>query len=225
MDDCWTPMVERIVFSTFKRGLRVVAVTSPRPVSGVTTLCEELARITSLGGTKTLLLDMGGPAEENVPSSVWHPCQGNAGQSITGDKQGFDRLIARFTVNDRFKFNNTDWLRRAFNEDLSGYEAIIVDTSPIPTIDTAFINGASAAAACDGAIIVCMTGQFSRSQLLECQDALSNAQVSVLGLVLNEMHSPTLGDELAREARRFHRFLPRFCNWLERKALASTFLN
>lgn len=225
MVECWTPMVERIVFATFKRGKRILAVTSPRPAAGVTSLCEQLARVTALTGTRTLLVDMTRQAEATIPESVWQPCKGNAGQSIVRDSAGFDRLAARFTQADRFAFGNVDRLRQSFAEDLAAYEAVIVDARPVPTIETAYINGAAAAAACDATIVLCMSGQVARSDLLECQDALANAQVNLLGVVLNEMQNPTLGAELAREARRLHKILPRFSNWLQRKALANAFLN
>ncbi|MEQ1696019.1 MAG: hypothetical protein ABL901_09300 [Hyphomicrobiaceae bacterium] len=225
MVECWTPMVERIVFATFKRGNRILAVTSPRPAAGVTSLCEQIARVTALTGSRTLLVDMTRQAEGTVPESVWQPCKGNAGQSIVHDPQGFDRLTARFTPNERFAFGNTDRLRQSFAEDLASYEAVVVDARPVPTLETAYINGAAAAAACDATIVLCMAGRVARSELAECQDALANAQVNLLGVVLNEMQSPTLGAELAREARRLHKVLPRFSKWLERKAMANAFLN
>jgi len=221
----WTPMVERIVFATFKRGKRIVAVTSPKPAAGVTSLCEQMARITALNGTRTLLVDMTRRAEDAAPISLWQPCQGNAGQSVVQDPLGFDRLTARFSANDRFIFSNADHLRRSFADDLAGYDAIVVDTRPVPSTESVFINGAAAAAACDAAILLCMSGKVSRAELTECQDALANAQVNVLGVVLNEMQNPTLGAELAREARRLQRLVPPLSRWLQRKALASSFLN
>jgi len=63
-------------------------VTSPQPSSGVTSLCEQLAAVASMTGMRTLLLDMTGRAEETIPTSVWQPGLGNAGQSITRDPAG-----------------------------------------------------------------------------------------------------------------------------------------
>ena len=225
MVDCWSPMMERIVFATLKRDKRVVGVTSPQAASGVTSVCEQLAHIASLSGMRTLLLDLTGRAEDVIPLSVWQPGIGNAGQSIVRDPAGFDRLVARFTNEDRFKFNNVEGMRLAFAEDLAAYDAIIVDTPPVPTNDMAHINGAAASAACDGAILLCMSGRVSRSELSDAQDALANAQAGLLGVVLNEMQNPTVGAELAREARKLRRYLPGVSSWLERKALASSILN
>lgn len=218
-------MTERIVFATVQRGKRVVGVTSPQASSGVTSLCEQLAAITSLTGMRTLLLDMTGQAEETVPASVWQPGLGNAGQSITRDPEGFDRLVARFTKHDRYKYYNVEQLRTAFAEDLAAYDAIIVDTPPVPANDLNHINGAVVAAACDGSILLCMSGRVSKSELVDAQDALANTQVGLLGVVLNEMQNPTVGTELAREARKLRRYAPGFASWLERKALKSAILN
>ena len=225
MVDCWSPMMERIVFATLKRDKRVVGITSPQSASGVTSVCEQLARVAGLSGMRTLLLDLTGRAEVAIPASVWQPGIGNAGQSIVRDPAGFDRLVARFTRDDRFKFNNVEGLRLAFAEDLATYDAIIVDTPPVPTNDLEFLNGAAAAAACDGAILLCMSGRVSRTELADAQDALANAQAGLLGIVLNEMQNPTVGSELAREARKLRRYLPGVSSWLERRARASSILN
>ena len=221
----WSPMLERIVYATLKREKRVVGVTSPQPKSGVTSLCEQLAEVSALSGTRTLFLDMSGQAEPSVPASVWMPGLGNAGQSITRDPAGYDRLVARFTKADRYKYFSAERLRLAFAEDLSVYGAIIVDAPPVPANDTERINGAAAAAACDGTLLLCMNGRVSRAELTQAQEALANTQVALLGVVLNEMQNPTVGEELAREARKLRRYLPRVSSWLERKALASAILN
>ena len=225
MVECWATAVERVVFATLKRDKRVVSVTSPQPRSGVSALCEQLARSTSLSGMRTLLLDTTGCAEESVPLSVWQPGMGNAGQSILRDPAGFDRLRARFTREDRFKFNNVAHLRQAFAEDLSAYEAVIVDTLPVPANDVSHINGAAVAAACDGALLLCMDGLVSRSALAAAHEALANTQVTLLGVVLNEMHNPTVGMEIAREAGKLRRYMPGLATWLERKARSSVILN
>ena len=213
------------MFATVKRGKRVVGVTSPQTSSGVTSLCEQLAVITTLSGMRTLVLDLTGQAEDAVPASVWQPGLGNAGQSITRDPAGFDHLVARFTKQDRYRFYGVEQLRHAFADDLAFYEVIIVDIPPVPANNVKYINGAAAAAACDGAILLCMSGRVSRSELVDAQEALANTQVGLLGVVLNEMENPTVGAEIAREARRFRRFCPGLARWLERMALASSLLN
>jgi Mrp family chromosome partitioning ATPase len=225
MADSWSPMMERIVFAMTQRDHRVVGISSPQPASGVSSVCERLAAITALTGMRTVLVDMTSRAEDVIPASVWRPGLGNAGQSITHDADGFDRLTARFTKQDRFKFNNVEHLRQAFAEDLAAYETVIVDTAPVPTSDLEQINGAAALAACDGAILLCMSGRVSRAEVLAAQEAMVNTQVSLLGMVLNEMENPTVGAELAREARRLRRYAPGLSHWLERKALSSALLN
>ena len=225
MVDSWSPMMERIVFATLKRDKRVIGITSPQAGSGVSSVCAQLATITSLTGMRTLLLDMTGRAEAAVPASVWQPGLGNAGQSITRDPAGFDRLTARFDTEHRFAFNNIERLRQAFTEDLAAYEAIIVDIPAVPTVDVSHINGAATAAACDGTLLLCMSGRVSRPEVMAAQDALANTQVSLLGVVLNEMQNPTLGSELAREARKLRRYAPGVAGWLERTALKSGLLN
>lgn len=110
-------------------------------------------------------------------------------------------------------------------EEFVQYDAVVIDIPAVPSIDATCLNGAAAAAACDGVLLVCLSGELSREELNASLDALANTEAKLLGTVLNDMKYPTLGAELAREALRFRRYLPRFSRWLERKALASVLLN
>lgn len=225
MAGAWAQQIERIALATFQRGKRVVGVTSPQPGSGVTSVANHLARVAALSGARTLLIDLTHEMEPRTFRSAWLPGQGGAGQAVVRHADGYDRIVARFDVSSRLLFNNVQKMREAFGEDLAQYQAIVVDAPPVPTPDTQHINGAAALAAADAALLVCMTGRLSTSDLDAARDALANAQAHLLGLVLNDMQNPTLGTELAREARRLRRFLPRLSGWLERKALGSSLLN
>lgn len=225
MAEAWAQQIERIALATFQRGHRSVGVTSPQSGSGVSSVASGVARVAALSGSRTLLIDLTHTVEEHTYRSAWLPGQGGAGQAITRHADGYDRLVARFDQSTRLLFNNVERMRQTLNEDLAPYASIVVDAPAVPTVDTIHINGAAALAACDAAVLVCMSGKVSRADLEAATNALTNAQVNCLGLVLNDMHNPTLGAELAREARRLRRFLPRLSRWLERRALASALLN
>lgn len=227
MSDRWTSHVERIVFATFARGVRVIGVTGARPESGVSSVCRCIAEAVTRTGRKTLLLDLSGRPDPGpaAVSAAWRPGEGGAGQSIRPEPGGYDRLAATFDAGSRGLFNNIDRLRRALGEDLSQYEAIVVDLPSVPVADQDRLNGAAVAAACDAVVLVCVAGEVSREQVSASLDALANAQAQLLGTVLNDMRNPTLGAEIAREAARFRRYLPRLSGWVERKALASVLLN
>lgn len=225
MSDNWTNEIERLTFATFERGMRVVGVTSPQAKSGVSSVCRRLCEVMAKSGGRTLLVDLSGSTEESTGVAAWRPGTGGAGQSIRTDAAGYDRLVAAFDQETRYLFNSIDRLRRVFAEDLAHYDAIVLDMPSLPATGTSRLNGAPAAAACDGVLMVCLSGDVSREQLNAAVDALANVEAKLLGMVLNDMTNPTLGAELAREARRVRRYLPRLSGWLERKALASALLN
>lgn len=225
MSDSWIPIAERIVFATLDRGHRSIAVTSAQARAGVTTLSETLARVTTLSGKRTLLIDLSGIAGHGASTSAWTPGERNVSIAIQPDPLSFSRLPVQFSQEGRYVFSNVALVRQALAEDFAEFEAIFVDLPPVPQGGSDRINGSAMAAACDGTLVVCLSGSLSRSDASACRQELENAQAKIVGVVMNDRYNPTLGAELAREARRLRRWTPRVSAWLERKALASVFLN
>jgi Mrp family chromosome partitioning ATPase len=223
--DGWTHEIERIALATLGRGIRSIGITSPGHQAGVSTLAADLAAVTALSGVATLFVDLTAKVQPNARDIIWRPGEGGAGQAITRDPRGFDVLTARFDVTTRFLFNNVERLRQSLGEELARYKAVIVDIPALCIADSEHINGAAAAAACDGVLLVCVSGRITRAELIKGASALNSAKANVLGTVLNDVDCPTLGAEIAREARRLEPFAPRFANWVSGKALNSSFLN
>jgi Mrp family chromosome partitioning ATPase len=223
--DGWTHEVERIALATIGRGIRSVGITSPGGHSGVSTLAADLAEVTALSGVTTLFVDLTASVLPNARDVIWRPGEGGAGQAIVRDPRGFDVLTAKFDVSTRFLFNNVERLKQSLGEELVRYNAIIVDIPALCVPEAEHINGAAAAAACDGVLLVCVSGRITRAELIKGASALTSAKANVLGTVLNDIECPTLGAEIAREARRLEQFAPRFAKWVSGKALNSSFLN
>jgi Mrp family chromosome partitioning ATPase len=221
----WTREVDRIALAVRQGGLRVVGVTSPDHKSGVSALAFSLAMTIALSGTSTLIVDLTAGPDDDAKDIIWRPGLGGAGQAIMRRADGIDVLRARFDGNTRFLFNNVEQLRRAFDDDLKQYQAIVIDLPPVCAGEATHISGVAAAAACDGVILVCVGGRIRREALTMGTVSLQSAGAKICGTVVNDVECPTLGAEFAREARRLRRFSPRISSWLERKALASNFLN
>lgn len=225
MQEYWTHEVERIALQTVARGERVIGITSVQRGAGVSLLCHRMCEVLTLSGQNPLYVDLTGQMEAAVPPATFRPGQSAATPCVEKSGNGYHRLTARFDTETRFLYSTPAKMRAAFEELLASYSSIIVNLPPVPTRDTTRINAAAAAAACDGTIVVAMSGDVTKSELGAGIDALATAQARMLGFVLNEARNPTLGAELAREARRLKRFLPRFSAWLEAKASSSVFLN
>jgi Mrp family chromosome partitioning ATPase len=223
--DGWTHEVERIALATVGRGIRSVGITSPGYQAGVSTLAADLAAVTALSGVTTLFVDLTGKVQPTSRDIIWRPGEGGAGQAITRDDRGFDVLTARFDATTRFLFNNVDRLKQSLDDELARYKAVIIDIPALCVAEAEHINGAAAAAACDGVLLVCVSGRITRAELIKGASALSSAKANVLGTVLNDVECPMLGAEIAREAQRLAPFAPKFANWISGKALNSPFLN
>ncbi len=139
--------------------------------------------------------------------------------------EGLDRITANPTGALRATFNNVDQMRKLFQEELAAYRAVIVDLPAILGDHKNRINPLATAAACDGVYVLCMAGVVDRDTLGTSVKLLRQSSVNVLGVVVNDAVNPSLGFEMAREARRLQRIAPSISRWLERKALAARFLN
>lgn len=182
-------------------------------------------RIETAGVTATDSETSDVEASPPAPATPWSPGTTPAADSIWADKRGFDCLVARPTDATRFHFNAVERLRAVLDEELAHYDAIILDLPPVLSGSARRINAIAAAAACDAALLVCLTGRLSESQIGVAMELLADGGVALIGTVLNDRDAPTLGTEIAREGRKIGRFLPSFGRWIERRASASTFLN
>ena len=217
--------IEKIFHSTLGNGTRVIGLASPCSGSGVTSLAVALARRCALGGIQTLLIDMASPVMVDSQASDWTPGRGGVGQEIECDKLGFDRLPVRPSAETVYKFRDPATLREVFSEELTRYDAIIIDLAPVPNSDPAAIPGAIGASACDSVLLVGMTGRITRYDLDAAIDALKATNAPLAGIILNDRDNPTLGAEIAREARRIERFLPRLSRSIQKVANRVRLLN
>lgn len=139
--------------------------------------------------------------------------------------RAYDELTATPDKSTKLLFNNVDLIRTVLHSELAAYEAVFVDLPPLLGDADDRLNPLAAAAACDALLLVCVSGEIEAAELSGSMTVLQRAGVSVTGLVLNDVNNPTLGQEMAREARRLERILPSLSGWLSRKALRSRFLD
>ena len=157
----------------------------------------------------------------------WCPIDGGAApvDPPVEDREHCEKLIGNPSGKGRASFNNVEQMRLLLNDELADYQAIILDLPPILDDQPNRINPLATMAAADGAYLVCLAGKVDRASISRTRSLLQQSGVSMLGVVVNDSENPTLGAELAREARRLRGILPALSRWLERKALASNMLN
>ncbi|MEM7426188.1 MAG: hypothetical protein AAF441_08830 [Pseudomonadota bacterium] len=114
--------------------------------------------------------------------------------------------------------------RTMLDEQIEAYDLVLLDIPSPEEVLTGF-SPLVAAKACELLYLVCLPQRLTRSGLSQLAATLGSAQVGVSGLILNDRYNPTLGAELARQARRIRRLLPRLSRKLEGRALGWDFIN
>jgi len=223
--------LESIYAKTFGAGLNTLAVTGTQDGEGVSTLAYALARRAAAMGGKTLLVDTNmrngsvgrrlgiSPKQwtfKEPPGADKIVALSNTGLSVLPAPVGFeDGTMARETV----------ILRACMQRWLKTYDFVVADTSPMTIRNQANVPPENVCAACEGTILVVLTGQTSENRILEAQGKLSGANAQLVGTVLNDKYAPTLSDELVRETHRFDSLLPGTMAKLRAFILRSHFLN
>ena len=180
----WMRPAEQVMLAAVDGKTRVVGIISPQSASGVSTLCQMVAECYSRSGQQTLLADFTLPVITGN-QRAWVPGE-NPLEETRADPRGYDTFSVQATVATRSQYNSVDKLRHFFNEDLSGYKAIIVDLPAILERREDSINPLAAARACDVVIMVCMTGRIKQQQVKLALAELALAGVQIGGTVLND---------------------------------------
>ena len=184
MPHSWRQPAEQINLFLDHQRTRVAGITSPLRGSGVSTLAARLSAARAASGVKTLLLDLNGSGPDGS-KICWSPAD-PATFLPARSNDGYDVVVG--CSGQRSLFNNVATLRQTFGVQLAGYEQIIVDLPALSATDT--INPAAVAAACDGVLIVCVTGRSSAAVLRAAIAKLDAAGASVSGTVLNDAETP-----------------------------------
>lgn len=221
--ESWGRSAEQVLLSTVESNARVLGLISPDGNSGVTSLCRHVALASMRAGSRTLLADFAQPVLDD-PDNGWGPGDG-AAQLISTRPDSYDLLEVHPTIGSRGKFNNISALEELFNVELKAYDRIILDLPAVNKRDLDHINPTAAARASDMVLMVCMPGRITQGSIQSALSVLEGAGATMGGIVLNDLANPTLGSQMAASARRLSRLSRRFSGWLERKALASSFLN
>lgn len=202
------------------RSIRTISLVGVDHNSGVTSTAEALAIRYARGLKQTLLIDATGlaSASPNTADEI-------AATSIVADPMGFSRVKIRPCAAELLPMRDIVRLRKMFQEDFHQYEIIIVDTPPARDVSGHALPATIIANACDTVLLVCLTASVTRTLIEEACANLRSVNAPLAGVVLNRREQPTLGAEIAREARRFTKWFPKTSKKLEQRALGASILN
>lgn len=216
-------MLERLRNASFTRGARVIAFTAPHPDAGTSLVAAMFAQRLHETGLKVLLVDASLGLSPRAPSALWAPGDGQASQMVASRAGAPDQLWISVHPEDAGRFNDPLRLKTMMTDDLADYDAIIVDCAPAEIGSGSAIEAMTIAAIAGATLIVSKANRTLRAEWEAAMRLLSECGAQLAGIVVNDVDAPPFGAEIAREARRFERFLPRVSraiqNWAQRVAL------
>lgn len=174
----WQRTVEQIILATPVAGARVVAITSPRPGAGVSSLCRVAAKVAARAGRHVLVLDLSQPAKDH------------RGDVLLGSAEpmsdGFDIVTADTASKQAGLFNNADWIRQVLRDELTSYSTVFVDLPPLLGPANGRLNPLAAAVASDAVLLVSVAGLCAPSDVERASELLVAAGAPLIGAVLND---------------------------------------
>jgi Mrp family chromosome partitioning ATPase len=223
--------LESIYAATLARGVRSLAVASAGPGEGVTSLVAALAHRNLHAGRSTLIVDLNlfrpgvyqyfgvgqSPTVEGAlpaPSTVEHD-RSPARLAVLSPRPNRSALL---------QLREPGTIERLIEDWKTEFDSILIDTSAVNAVNGANLPGERAAAACDGTLLLILSGHTTETMAETAAKKLADAGAILLGAVLNDRHQPSLRQELVREIDRLQPLLPRVSAWLRRKVLGTPLL-
>jgi len=222
---------EEIYAKTFGAGLSTVAFAAAEDHEGVSTLAYAAARRAAVMGRKVLLVDFNWRIPSvgrrlGIASSKWIPGEPSAMDEIVPlSNTGLSVLPAPSSTSGWLHAREASTLEACFRQWREKFDCIVADTSPLTVRNQENFPPENLCAACDGTVLVVLTGRTSETRVLEAADKLNGVNAHIVGTVLNDRHAPRLSDELVRETHRFDQVAPAMMEKLRTTIRCSTFLN
>lgn len=203
------------------KSARIIGIVGVDHDSGVSAAAEALANRYARGRKLALLIDASGltstsPNSNEADIIVSAP---------VSDPLGYSRVSLRPCRDELLPMRDIERLKKILQEDFRNFDIIIIDIPPAHDANGHALPATIVANACDIVLLLCVTANVTRSLIEEACGNLSAVNAPLSGVIVNRREQPTLGAEIAREARRLKRYFPRASAKLERFALTAALLN
>lgn len=200
--------IEQIYLQSELKGHKSLCVLACQSEDGVTSVASALAERLILAGHNTLYVDL----------NLFKPAYDTVHQF--SDSEGIGQLIAReedhqtlvgLTVpslaSTQLAYRDPTMLKKAVEAWLEQYDRVVIDTSPLLSLNRNNIPAQVVAGVCDASILVASYGSTTTTQIDQARKLLETSDANLLGAVLNMKQNPGLKDELTRQVKKL-RFLP-----------------
>ena len=224
--------LERVYTRTIGSGVRSLAVTASDEREGVTTLLVALANRNRYSGRSTLAVDLNlhRPSLHNrfhlasIPPSP-EAVHGPNSLPRVELSEGLTVIPAPTNRGEAVLLRERHHFESYLQTWLKQYDVVLFDTTPVNGSNKGNIPAEQVCQGCEGAILVVLAGITPVSAVRAALDRLAQADVNLLGTVLNDQHNPSLAEELRRESHRFDRLFPGLMQRVRGRIRASQILN
>jgi Mrp family chromosome partitioning ATPase len=224
--DRWlNTLLERTRSVTTGKGARVIAYTSAHSDAGTTTMARLFAQRLHQAGMRTLFIDASLATDRQFPSQSWEPGDRSLLESIQRFEDAADHLLILVNDNDTGRFNDVERLKRFFQQELADYSAIVIDCRPVCAGSGGAIEATSIVELADATILVGKANCTLAHQQDTALALLAQTRAKVAGIVINDVVSPRLGEEISRETKRLEHRFPRLMRRISRWALSTAALD
>lgn len=224
--------MHRIAFSSLKGA---VVVTSAKNGEGSSLFSHTMALKSAESGNKTLLIDLNMRNMEITHNLELERFDWNlAGLKTTLPKKLLQTNKA--VKNLSFLSAPTDKESISYLKDVKNIEAffklaekqfdhIIIDTTPVGTLNRFNADPILLASAARKTILVTMAGVTPKERIKKALNQLEEGGVRASGIVINDYQNPSLKESLLDFVAKFKKFSPSLHNWLKNKICAAKGLN
>lgn len=218
--------VEQIYLNAELNRCRSVCLMSCQSGEGVTAVTMALCERYLLAGYRTALVDLNlfhpsflpADIDENTLDWVQHTKSLRCFSGVTLPSEASKQLV----------YKRPDFLKEAMESWLTQYDRIVVDTSPLLNVNRHNIPAHVVAGICDGAILIVLAGHTTSVRIQAAMDLLAQANIKLMGTILNCRDKPTLASEIYREISRIpllsSHWKDRIKNWLLKNEYLNTAL-
>ncbi|MDW1836231.1 AAA family ATPase [Vibrio alginolyticus] len=206
--------IEQIYLQSEQKGHKTICVVGCKSEDGVTSVASSLAERLVLAGHNTLYVDL------NLFKPAYHTVHEfdddeKVGHLITRENthQTLVGLPAPSIASTQLAYRDPTTLKQNIAQWLTQYERVVIDTSPLLSVNRSNIAPQVIAGVCDATLLVAHYGSTTATQLEQAKKLLDASDANLIGSVLNMKHTPSLKDELIRQVSKL-RFLPK--KWKEK---------
>lgn len=191
-----------------------IAISAPRSGHGVTYLSLALAKRMAEAGISTLLVDLnllnpGVHKDLGIELAEWWPGDEAAISEVRESAPNFHVLPASDFGGAHVAFHERAALQTVVHEWMQAYQCVILDCAPLLEEDRDGVAAELMMAIVDKGLLVVKSGASTQPDIQAAMRLLHDAGADMLGMVMNDIENPPLGDELQRQLDKVAPYAPK----------------